>query len=128
MLLYQFASQEERRAVGGSGWMELQPCRLPAGTPVQPCLDAKLSFWRLDSLYIRDENRFCREYGPIFSDGFYQNRSRGPVDPCGLNYYPPDLIPAMLERLWQLRPPEYETLLEWMDRAGPCHGFYLLGI
>ena len=126
---YTFASQDERRRLGGSDWIELQYCRLPAGTPVDVLL-ANDMHWQDDSLYLSGEEMeaFTRHYGAIFTGGFYQNGRRGPVDLCGLNYYDRMQAEAIRARLEAERPPDYRSVLRWLQDMGNAIGFYLLGL
>lgn len=129
MLFHTFSSQEERRRFGGSCFVELQFCRMPPGTPVKRLVDVdSICNWMDDSLYVDDESALYREYGRFFTGGVYNNLHRGPVDLYGINYYEPAMIEPLMERLRQERPPEYETLLDWLERAKDCNGFYILGI
>ena len=129
MLFHAFSSQEERRRFGGSCFVELQFCRMPPGTPVKRLVDVdSICNWMDDSLYVDDESALYREYGKFFTGGVYNSLHRGPVDLYGINYYEPAMIEPLMERLRQERPPEYETLLDWLERAKDCNGFYILGI
>lgn len=129
MLFHTFSSQEERRRIGGSCFVELQFCRMPPGTPVKRLVDVdSICNWMDDSLYVDDESALYREYGRFFTGGVYNNLHHGLVDLYGINYYEPAMIEPLMERLRQERPPEYETLLDWLERAKDCNGFYILGI
>ena len=129
MLFHTFSSQEERRRFGGSCFVEIQFCRMPPGTPVKRLVDVdSICNWMDDSLYVDDESALYREYGRFFTGGVYNNLHRGPVDLYGINYYEPAMIEPLMERLRQERPPEYETLLDWLECAKECNGFYILGI
>ncbi len=125
MLFYRFDSQEERRRVGGSCFLELQ--NLPAGTPPEEQL-AHLCHWQDDSLYAADENEFYRLYGDIFSGGRYPNGESGAVDVYGVNYYDEAARQRILTRLTLERPPEYEVLAAWLRQGEGGSGFVLLGI
>lgn len=118
-----FATQEERRAFGGSAFVELQYCRLPSGTLVERIMDVRsLSHWRSDSLYVHDEDLelFDREYGRLFGCGT--------VDLFGVNYCAPSSLDATQDAIRASRPPDFETLLRWLDDAKAYNGFYILGI
>ena len=129
MLFQTFRSQAERRRQGGSCFVELQFCRMPPGTPVRRLVDVdSIRNWMDDSLYVDDETVLYREYGRFFTGGVYNNLRRGPADLYGINYYEPAMIDPLMERLRREQPPEYETLLGWLERAKDYNGFYILGI
>lgn len=122
-----FSSQAERREYGGSDFLEMQFCRHPRGTTAAQCVD-HIENWKDDSLYIDDENEFYREYGAIFDCGFYGNLTRGKVDVCGINYYPPECLHTLIARIAERRPAEYGAVLGWLKEAEQYNGFYILGI
>ena len=129
MLFHTFRSQAERRRQGGSCFVELQFCRMPPGTPVRRLVDVdSIRNWMDDSLYVDDETVLYREYGRFFTGGVYNNLRRGPVDLYGINYYESAMIDPLMERLRREQPPEYETLMSWLERAKDYNGFYILGI
>ena len=129
MLFHTFRSQAERRRQGGSCFVELQFCRMPPGTPVRRLVDVdSIRNWMDDSLYVDDETALYREYGRFFTGGVYNNLRRGPVDLYGINYYESAMIDPLMERLRREQPPEYETLLGWLEHAKDYNGFYILGI
>ena len=129
MLFQTFRSQAERRRQGGSCFVELQFCRMPPGTPVRRLVDVdSIRNWMDDSLYVDDETVLYREYGRFFTGGVYNNLRRGPVDLYGINYYESAMIEPLMEQLRREQPPEYETLLGWLERAKDYNGFYILGI
>ena len=125
MLFYRFDSQEERRRVGGSCFLELQ--NLSAGAPPQE-QPADIRHWQDDSLYAADENEFYRLYGAIFTGGRYPNGESGAVDICGINYYDEAARQRILTRLSAEQPPEYEILAAWLRQGEGGSGFVLLGI
>ncbi len=125
-----FASQAERRNFGGSDFIEIQFCRMPQGTePEIITATDSIHNWQDDSLYVPgdDAEIFLKEYAPIFLCGIYNNLKSGPIDPCGINYYPPGLIDAMITKLWNTKPEDYEVLTEWLNTAKKYNGFYILG-
>ena len=129
MLFHRFHSQEERRSFGGSAFIELQRCRLPAGTNIKKLVAVgSIRHWQNDSLYISDESLFFQEYRGIFDCGIYGNLESGPVDIYGINYYPPVLTDSIIRRLEEEKPMNYEVLLDWLAASGACNGFYILGI
>lgn len=131
MLFHTFSSQEERRAFGGSDFFEILFCRLPQKTEAKiiTAVDS-INHWLNNSLYISGDNQnaFLQEYGSIFDRGIYNNLETGTIDPCGINYYGPDLIDTIIARLLEIRPTDHERLVEWLDTAKKYNGFYILGV
>lgn len=129
VLFHRFASQEERRRCGGSAFLEIQFCRLPAGTPLKELVAVdQIRDWQNDSLYVADENTFYREYGSVFDCGVYNNLECGPLELYGINYYAPALTDPIIERLRKDAPPDYEVLVTWLIQSKKYHGFYILGL
>lgn len=131
MLFHKFRSQDERRAFGGSSFIEIQYCRLPQGTPVEGIVSVDgISHWKDDSLYVSDDNMeaFYRHYGNILTDGIYNNGERGPMDLCGINFYSREQAAHIMERLQAETPPDYPLLLDWLQAGTRYIGFYLLGL
>ncbi len=129
MLFHRFQSQEERRSFGGSGFIELQFCKLPPGTTVKRLVAVdSITYWQNDSLYVADENQFYEMYSPVFTGGVYNNLQSGPVDIYGINYYPPSTIAPIVEQLRRDYRQEHEPLLQWLNQAKGYNGFYILGI
>lgn len=126
-MFHLFSSQAERREYGGSGFLEMQFCRLARGAKVAQIVNS-IENWRDDSLYIDDENEFYREYGAIFDCGFYSNLERGAVDVYGINYYPPECVETLIARIAERKPQEYGAVLGWLGEAEQYNGFYILGI
>ena len=111
-LFHVFISQKERSDYGGTAFVELQFCKLPAGTETGKiaAVDSITNFLD-DSLYIDDENVFYREYKSIFDRGIYNNLKCGVVDTYGINYYAPSLIDPIIEKLREKKPIDYEPLI-----------------
>ena len=129
MSFHRFANQDERRAFGGSDCMEMQYCLLLKGTPISEITAVDgIKHWQDDSLYIYDENEFYQHYGTIFTDGFYANGKRGVLDVCGINYYPPEMVESIIERIKSAKPDGYEILLTWLEQNKHHNGIYILGI
>lgn len=129
MLFHIFNSQEERREYGGSGFVEIQFCRLPVGTTVKELVAVdNINHWQNDSLYIADESTFYREYSRIFECGTYNNLKSGIVDIYGINYYAPYLVDSIIEQLRQAKPIDYDVLMGWLIKSKFYNGFYILGI
>lgn len=128
-IFFTFSLQEERRAFGGSCFLELQCCRLPSGTSVLEIVsNDDIRHWQNDSLYIPDENAFFDAYSGIFTGGVYHNLQTGVVDVCGLNYYDPELTKTVRRRISEEKPPDYERLLVWLKQTETSNGFYLFGL
>ena len=129
MLFHTFEDQQQRRAYGGSAFVEIQFCRLPSGTPIEKIVAVdSIKDFEDGSLYVDDENEFCRTYGDILDCGIYNNLKSGAVDPYGINYYTPEAVDLIVERLEAKKPEGYEAFLEWLEKAKACNGFYVLGI
>ena len=117
------------RALGGSDYIELQYCSLPPGTRITEMVSCDaIRHWVESSLYVSGEDmgEFYAVYGAIFAGGVYQNLARGPVDLCGINYYTGEQTRKIRSLLEADRPPEYRTLLDWLNAAQ--NGFYILGL
>lgn len=129
MLFHVFNSQEERRNFGGSAFIEIQFCKLPAGTKTKKIFSLdNIKSWQNDSLYIDDEDTFYQEYSHIFNCGLYSNLKSGIVDVYRNNYYAPSLIDSIIEQIRKETPLDCETLIEWLIKAKAYNGFYILGI
>ena len=129
MLFLKFSSQDERRAYGGSAFIELQFCKLPPATPIKKIIAVNsIEDWKNDSLYVNDENSFYETYSHIFVDGIYHNLQTGVVDIYGINYYNPSLTESIIERVISEKPADYEALVAWIEEAKLHNGFYILGI
>ncbi len=129
-MFYSFATQEERRRVGGTCFIEIQYCKFPAGTSVKQIVSVSIDHWYDDSLYISgdDENEFYDEYSSIFDCGIYNNLKTGTVDLYGINYYKPELIQPLIEKICKKEPADYKKLADWLDKAKQYNGFYILGL
>lgn len=130
MLFHCFASQEERRAFGGSDFFELQSCSLPPSSAPEELVSVdKLRCWQGSSLYISgdDMELFYELYSPLFGDGLYNNLSSGPMDLCGINYYSPAQAAKIMARIEAAQPLDCRPLLSWL-RENSAKGFYLLGV
>ena len=129
MLFHTFRSQEDRRDYGGSAFIEIQFCRLPAGTRLKKIVSlGSIQHWQNDSLYVDDEDLFFQEYKAIFNSGIYHNLKSGVVDIFGINYYAPEWIDPIIHLLNTETPTDYEVLSQWLGKAKEYNGFYILGI
>ena len=131
LLFYAFSSQKERSIFDGSCFLELQYCRLPKNTSIDIIVSVhSISPWQDDSLYVHgvDQNLFFKEYRYIFDCGVYNNLQTGTVDPWGINYYGPNKIDGIIAKLNEVKPTDYQTLVEWISTAKIHNGFYILGV
>jgi len=121
VLFRTFHSQEERRAYGGSAFVELQFCKLPVGTNEKKIVAvSSIDHWQNDSLYIHmnDIELFYREYRSVFGD----------IDLWGINYYAPAKIQPFIEIIRAKKPADHAVLIDWLHKAKNYNGFYILGI
>ena len=130
-MFHSFGSQEERIKFGGSYFIELQYCRLAQGTDIEKIVSVyAIEYWQNDSLYIYgdDDTAFVSYYGKIFTDGIYSNRKSGMVDIYGINYYAQKQINSIIETIKEMRPLDYQVLLNWLEQVKEYNGFYILGL
>lgn len=131
LLFFSFNSQEERRKFGGSCFIELQYCRLPPCTKIKQIVSVhSIRYWENSSLYIDGAtmDSFYSSYGGIITGGIYSNRERGPIDLHGINFYSQEQASQIIARIEAERPPEYQTLLNWLKAGERYIGFYILGV
>lgn len=131
MLFHMFRSQEQRRAFGGSDFIELQYCRLTHGTDaVKLVATGAIEHWENDSLYIYGDDMevFYSNYEEIITGGLYSNMSHGPMDLFGINFYTQEQAKQIAQQLRTRKPLEYETLLTWLEKGKRYIGFYVLGV
>ena len=129
MLFHTFNSRDERRCHGGSAFIEMQFCPLPAGTAIKELVAVdNIKHWLNDSLYIDDENAFYEAYNYIFDCGIYNNLQSGVVDIYGINYYSPVVTDIIIEKVLKDKPQDSEPLLKWLHKAKEYNGFYILGL
>lgn len=131
MLFHTFSSQAERREFGGSYFIELQYCKLAQNTAMEKIVSVSaIEHWKDDSLYIYgdDDNTFVTHYGNIFTGGIYNNQKSGAVDLCGINYYSRERAYLIMRKTAEQKPPNYQTLLNWLEKVRDCTGFYVLGL
>ena len=131
MLFHTFCSQEERRKFGGSAFVEIQFCKMSSETKIEKLVSvSSVNHWQDDSLYIYidDLKNFVEEYRDIFDCGVYNNLKSGFVDIYGLNYYKPDLVNTIIERILGNKPTDYDIIVGWLNKAKRYNGFYISGI
>ena len=73
-------------------------------------------------------DEFLDIYGDIFDCETYNNLKTGIVDCFGINYYKSELIPSIIERLYEDKPKDYLKLIDWLYQAKQYNGFYILGV
>lgn len=130
-MFYRFWDQAERQDFGGGDFLELQYCKLPAGTELKRIVAVdSIVHWLEESLYIDGDETgpFFREYGDIFDGGVYANLKTGPLDWCGINYYDPALTERIIAAILEKKPPESTKVLLWLYEARNYNGFYILGV
>ena len=129
MLFHRFNNQEERRAFGGSDFLELQFCCLKRGTRIKSIVN-KIENWRNDSLYISgdDMDAFYKCYKDVFKNGTYNNLKSGEIDFFGINYYSPEQVEEMIKIIEETKPTDYIIVLEWLNKAKEFNGVYILGL
>ncbi len=124
-MFLKFNTAEQRRAYGGSMFVELQYCRLPVGTSGRELVSiSAIRFWDTASLYIcfDEMDAFCSEYKSILDSG------ANSLDLYGINYYSALKTEAVIKEIEAKKPCEHEVLLKWL-RENPYHnGFYILGV
>lgn len=130
MLFYTFSTQEERRNFGGSDFIELQYCRLKWGTSLRGITSACRTHWEDDSLYVPGQHmdEFLAAYSDVLGEALYPNTKSGPVYPFGPNYYPPERVSAIVDRLHERNSEDDRTLSKWLLKATEHNGFYVLGV
>ena len=124
-----FSSQEERRAYGGSDFVEIGFCTLPAGTkPADAVRLENIHSWQDSSLYVADDHAFYEEYCAVFTGGYYANGKTGTMDLTGINYYPAAMLEGIIAKIRALAPMDSATLCAWLERAREYNGFYIFGL
>lgn len=71
---------------------------------------------------------FLAAYSDVLGEAMYTDKKSGPVYPFGPNYYPPEQVPAMLDRLRERNTEDDRTLAKWLLKATEHNGFYVLGV
>ena len=131
MLFHIFNTQDERRAFGGSAFLELQFCQLKRGTDINDIVSVeRIDNWRNSSLYMHgsDWELFYKEYKDIFKNGTYNNLECGEIDWCGINYYSPEQVEEIIKALEDKKPEDYMVVSEWLVKAKEYNGVYILGL
>ena len=131
MLFHSFNNQDERRAFGGSDFLELQFCKMKKGTNIKSIvLTRNIVDWCNDSLYVYgdDTDVFYKHYKDVFKNGVYNNLKSGDIDFFGINYYSADQVNEMIKIIEENKPEEYTVLLSWLNKAKEFNGVYILGV
>ena len=133
MLFHSFVSQDERREFGGGDFLEFAFCKSDRNTPIEALVsnDAVAPlYWSNSSLYLcgDDWNEFCDAYGEIVANGTYANLETGYLDCCGINYFSPEQVQVIIDRLREEKPKDYQPLLNWLEQDTQYNGFYVLGL
>ncbi len=130
-MFLKFNSNEERRAYGGTGFIEIQYCKLRLGTSDKKLVSINaIKNWEPSSLYVYDDtiDNFWNEYNNIFNDGLHNNMNESVIDLYGINYYSEEKAKRIIENLKSFKPIGFEILLEWLNENPYHNGFYILGI
>ena len=131
MLFHSFNNQEERRAFGGSEFLELQFCQLERGIKIKSIVSTKkIEHWNSASLYVHgdDFDAFYEHYKDVFKNGTYNNLKSGNVDFFGINYYSPEQVDEMINVIKEKQPKDYQVVLDWLNNAKVYNGVYILGV
>lgn len=131
MLFHSFNNQDERRAFGGSDFLELQFCKLKKGTRIKSIVATRnIANWCNDSLYVYgdDTDIFYNYYKDVFKNGVYNNLKSGDIDFFGINYYSPELVEEMIKTIEANKPEDYRIILAWLNKAKDFNGVYILGV
>lgn len=124
-----FYTYEEKCALQGSAFIELQFCRALADTDIKELVAVdSIENGRKDSLYVSDADRFYIEYGKYFDCGIYNSLKQGAVDIYGINYYAPSVTNTVIDGIRIDSPLDYEKILRWLEASKQYNGFYILGI
>ena len=123
-----FISCNERE---GTAYYEFQYCKKE--WPIKKLLKRGYKFWREDSLLfgvedIEDEEDFFLYYGS-YLEPTYSPDGTNVFCFFGINYNTKELAKNILEKIKQDKPPHYEKLANWLEKAiSQYNGFFLLGI
>ena len=131
MLFHSFNNQDERRAFGGSDFLELQFCKIKKGTNIKSIVSTRnIIDWCNDSLYVYgdDTDVFYKQYKDVFKNGIYNNLKSGDIDFFGINYYSPELVEEMIKTIEANKPEDYAVILAWLNKAKEFNGVYILGV
>ena len=130
-MFHSFESREARMAFGGFAFIEIQYCKLKQNIPTKKIVSLRaIENWKDDSLYVYvdDMDEFFSDYKDIFCDGVYSNFKKGNIDLFGINYYSPNQLTEIIDKIEKRKPSDYVVLLEWLKQGINYNGIYILGI
>jgi hypothetical protein len=130
-MFHNFISQDERKEIGGSEFIEIQYCKLKKETSIKKIVSVnKIRNWKDDSLYINidDFASFISNYGKILNSGTYNNLETGLIDATGFNYYSPEQTKQIIKMIESEKPLDYQIFIDLLNKVQEYNGFYLLGI
>ena len=113
----------------GSAYFEFQYCK--KSLPVKKLVKAGgYGCWEEDSILVHIDNDviFFKNYRKYLEP---TNAPNGTNEFCyyGVNYYTKEQTAQIVERIKEDKPPEYEVLIKWLERAvTDYNGFYFMGI
>lgn len=130
-MFHTFKNREDRRAFGGSAFIEILYCKLKPNTRIKKIVSINaIDYWQDDSLYVYvdDIEEFFSNYKDIFNNGVYNNLKKGEIDMYGINYYSSQQLNEIIDKIEKQKPLDYSVLLEWLKQGINYNGFYILGI
>lgn len=129
-MFHSFKNQDERRAFGGTAFMEFQYCKLKPKTRIRKIL-RRVPYWQDGGLYVHWQDMYCffSNYEEIFGDAVLSNvKGATGMDPYGVNYFSSAQMKDIIEKIEEQKPLDYEILLEWLKKGTDYNGFYVLGL
>jgi len=130
-MFYSLKSIKENILSRGAPFIELQYCKLKTKSKLPKIVSVnKIDFQKDDSLFIsiNDTEKFDINYGDIFCGGIYNNLKSGKIDWFGINYFSPQQLVDIIDKIEEYKPLDYEILLDWLKQGAKYNGFYILGI
>ncbi|MCH5162703.1 MAG: hypothetical protein J1G38_04355 [Clostridiales bacterium] len=123
-----FYSFEKEDILKASAYIEIRYCKLKPKASIKKIVSTRsIKPWEEDSLYAHVDD-IVSDYADIFCGGVYNNLKTGPVDLYGINYYSPDLLKVIIDKIEKRKPLDYEALLAWLKAGEKYNGIYVLGI
>lgn len=130
-MFHTFKNKEDRRAFGGSAFIEIQYCKLKPNTRIKKIVSVNaIDCWQNDSLYVyvNDIDEFFSNYKDIFNNGVYNNLKKGEIDIFGINYYSSQQLTEIIDKIEKQKPLDYSVILKWLKQGINYNGFYILGM
>lgn len=130
-MFHTFKNKEDRRAFGGSAFIEIQYCKLKPNTRIKKIVSVNaIDNWQNDSLYVyvNDIDEFFSNYKDIFNNGVYNNLKKGEIDIFGINYYSSQQLTEIIDKIEKQKPLDYSVILKWLKQGINYNGFYILGM